>query len=149
MTYQVSPFGSFSPISRELTRFFEDGFPFARTLHGREFDEGQWLPSVDITEDAEAFRVVADLPGVDPSSMDISLHNGVLTIRGKRSTESEVKEGNFTRRERTQGTFVRQFSLPDAADEENISARSTNGVLEITLPKAKKAKPVTIKVEGE
>ena len=149
MTYQVSPLVSFSPVTRELARFFQDGHPFGRTLVGRELDDGPWSPSVDITEDAEAFRVVADLPGVDPASMDISLHQGVLTLRGNRSTAQEVKEGSFTRRERVQGAFVRQFSLPDAADEESISARSNNGVLEIILPKAKQAKPISIKVERD
>ena len=148
MSYLVSPFNRFGTLNRELSRFFDNRLPFAGAVLQDEFDEGHWSPSVDITENAENIRVVADVPGVDPASMEINLHNGVLTMRGERSTENEVKEGDFTRRERIHGTFVRQFHLPDSADEETVSAKSVNGVLEIVIPKAKRAKPITVKVEG-
>lgn len=145
MSYLVSPFNALNQINRELNRFFDDRYPAAGNL----LESGAWTPQVDISENEGEFRVVADIPGVKPEDMEIRLHNGVLTIRGERSTDNEVKEESFTRRERIRGTFLRQFNLPDSADEETVSAKSVNGVLEVTIPKAKKAKPVSITVEGE
>ncbi len=148
MSYLVSPFNRanrFNTLNRELSRFFDDRYPFAASA----FEDERWTPSVDVSETADGFRVVADVPGVDPSDMEISLHNGVLTIKGERSTTNDISEQNFTRRERTHGSFVRQFNLPDSADEETVSAKSVNGVLEITIPKAKKTQPISVKVEGE
>lgn len=145
MSYLVSPFNRFGQLNRDLSRFFDDRFPFASP----EFDDERWAPSVDISENAESFRVMVDVPGVRPDDMEINLHNGVLTIRGERSTENEASEDSFTHRERIRGSFVRQFNLPDSADEGTVSARSVNGVLEITIPKAKQAQPITIRVEGE
>jgi HSP20 family protein len=144
MNYRVSPFNALNEINRELNRFFED-----RPLSSNLIDGGNWTPHVDITECEDSFRVVADIPGVKPEEIEISLHNGVLTIRGERKTDSETEEENFRRRERTRGTFVRQFNLPDSADQETVSAKSNHGVLEVTIPKAKKASPISITVEGE
>lgn len=144
MSYFVSPFNTMNQINRELGRFFDD-----RPL-GHQATEGiKWKPHVDITEDEDCFRVIADIPGVKPDEIAISLHKGLLTVRGERKTDEEVSKDNFTRRERYRGTFSRQFNLPDTADESTVSAKSAHGVLEITIPKAKKAKPINIAVEGE
>ena len=140
----VSPFNAFNQLNRELGRFFDDSPQAYQVVEGT-----RWKPHVDIAENAECFRVTADIPGVKPEDIEISLHKGVLTVRGERKTDESMEDGNFTRRERFRGTFSRQFNLPDTADEETVSARSTNGVLEITIPKAKKAKPISITVEGE
>ena len=140
----VSPFNAFNQLNRELGRFFDDRPQAYQVVEGT-----RWTPHVDIAESPECFRVTADIPGVKPEDIEISLHRGVLTVRGERKTDESMEDGNFTRRERYRGTFSRQFNLPDTADEETVSARSTNGVLEITIPKAKKAKPISITVEGE
>ena len=145
MTYTVSPWSTLNQINRELNRFFDDRPPMASTLTR----ESHWTPSVDITEDPEAFRVLADLPGVKPEDMEISLHEGVLTLQGKRASETEATEGNYTRRERIRGSFRRQFNLPETANEETVTAKFNSGVLEIVIPKAEKRKPVSIQVEGE
>lgn len=145
MSYLLSPISTLNQINRELSRFFDDRYPGGVAM----LDESRWTPSVDITESEQGFKVVADVPGVDPKDMEISLHEGVLTIRGERETSSEVDEGNFTRRERIRGSFVRQFNLPDSADEETVSAKSVNGVLEISIPKAQRTQPIAVKVEGE
>ncbi len=145
MSYLVSPFNALNQINRELNRFFDDRY----TGTGQLLESTSWTPQVDIAENEDSFRVSADVPGVNPEDMEISCHNGVLTIRGERSTESEETKDNFTRRERFKGSFIRQFNLPDSVDEETVSAKATNGVLEVIIPKAKKAKPVSITVEGE
>jgi len=144
MSYFVSPFNRMNQINRELNRFFDD-----RPMTHQVVEGTNWTPHVDITENKDSFQVKADIPGVKPEDIEISLHKGVLTVRGERKTDEEVSEDNFTRRERFRGTFSRQFNLPDTADEETVSARSNNGVLEITIPKAKKAKPISITVEGD
>ena len=143
MTYLVSPFNAVNEINRELNRFFDDRY--IGTSHVAE--ARNWTPHVDITESDDSFRVAADVPGVKPEDMEISLHQGVLTIRGERSTDNEVKTDSFTRRERTRGTFIRQFNLPDSADQETVKARAVDGVLEVVIPKAKQAKPISISIE--
>ena len=145
MSYLLSPVSALSQINRELSRFFDDRQDGRAGL----LDDSGWAPSVDITEDDAAFKVVADVPGVDPKDIDISLHQGLLTIRGERETSQQDEAGSFARRERFKGRFLRQFNLPDSADAETVSAKSVNGVLEVTIPKAKKALPITVKVEGD
>ena len=141
MLYQISPFERLSRLNSQLYRFFDDPYPTS--------NDERWAPSVDIAESTSEFRILADVPGVKPADMEISLHNGLLTMRGERSTENEVKGNNVTHRERTLGSFMRRFSLPGSAEEATVSAKSVNGVLEVVIPKAKKAQPVAIKVQGE
>ncbi|MBT4163097.1 MAG: Hsp20/alpha crystallin family protein [Gammaproteobacteria bacterium] len=144
MSHFVSPFTALNQINRELNRVFDD-----RPITGQLVDSTIWKPQVDICENANSFKVIADVPGVDPKDIEISLHNGLLTIRGERKTDTEVEEDKFSRRERVRGTFSRQFNLPDSADAQTVSARSENGVLEVTIPKAKKARPINIAVDGD
>lgn len=141
MNYRVSPFGALDQISRELNHFFED-----RPLVAHQLESTAWRPHVDVAESEEAFVVTADIPGVDPENIEINLHNGVLSIRGERTADEESSENNVTRRERFTGSFLRQFNLPDAVDEDGISATSNHGVLEVTIPRAKKAQPRVIKI---
>lgn len=143
MNYRVSPFNALNQINRELNRFFDD-----RPL-GQISENSNWSPQVDISETEDSFLVTADMPGVKPEDIEISLHQGVLTLKGERKTEEEVSEANFTRRERVRGTFYRQFTVPQTADEDTVSAKSNHGVLEITIPKGHKAKPISITVEGD
>jgi len=94
-----------------------------------------WAPSVDISEDEKAFTLLADIPGVDPDKIDISMDKGVLTIKGERQSVSTEESENFKRVERQSGQFYRRFTLPDSADAEKIEANSKHGVLTITIPK--------------
>jgi HSP20 family protein len=94
-----------------------------------------WTPSVDITENDNAFVLHADIPGVKPDEIEVSMDNGVLTIKGERKTEEKTEKENFRRVERQYGIFYRRFSLPDTADAEKIEAHSENGVLMVTIPK--------------
>ena len=107
----------------------------------------QWRPAVDIKEYDERFVIYADLPGVKPEDIDITMEQGVLTLQGERTAE-QAEEGDGLRRvERMRGGFYRRFSLPDTADSDRIEAHGENGVLEITLPKHEKeqARKITVK----
>ena len=105
-----------------------------------------WAPSVDISEDDKAFTLRADIPGVEPKDIDISMEKGVLTIRGERQHSSEESEKGFHRQERQQGVFMRRFSLPDSVNAEAIEAHSKDGVLELVLPKTPAQQPRKIEV---
>lgn len=94
-----------------------------------------WAPSVDITENDKAFTLLADIPGVNPDDIEISMEKGVLTIKGERSTENVEEGENYRRVERQTGQFYRRFTLPDSADADKIEAKSEHGVLKITIPK--------------
>jgi HSP20 family protein len=107
-----------------------------------------WSPAVDISETENDLILKADIPDVDPKNVGIQLENGTLTLKGERRFE-EQKNGHkgFHRIERSYGSFVRAFSLPDSVDSEKVKADYNNGVLTITLPKKEVAKPKTINVE--
>ena len=107
-----------------------------------------WVPSVDIKEDKDAYIVAADVPGVDPKAIDVSLEDGVLTVKGERKDERSDEGEGYTRTERVYGSFYRRFTLPDTADADNISAKTEHGVLKLRIPKKEKALPKRITVEG-
>lgn len=105
-----------------------------------------WVPVVDIKEEKDRFVLNADLPGVKREDIDITMEDGVLSIRGDRRLEEVKEEGEYKRIERAYGTFYRRFSLPDTADADNISARSEDGVLEVVIPKRESVKPRRIEI---
>jgi HSP20 family protein len=107
----------------------------------------QWTPRCDIKEEAERFLILADLPGVDPKDIEISMDKGILTIRGERTTETKADDERFSRIERAHGVFHRRFALPDSADPEGIAATGRHGVLEISIPKRPAATPRRIQVQ--
>ncbi|MGH8273312.1 MAG: Hsp20/alpha crystallin family protein [Gammaproteobacteria bacterium] len=107
---------------------------------------GDWAPAVDVREEKEHYLIRADLPGVKPEDIEITLENGMLTVRGQRASETTTEESGWQRRERLSGNFYRRFSLPDSADAEQVSAKCDNGVLEVTIPKHARVKPRTIRV---
>ena len=107
-----------------------------------------WRPAVDIKEEADRFLITADLPGVDPKDIEITMDNGVLTIKGERQSETRVEKEGYKRVERVSGTFYRRFSLPDTADAERIEAKGKDGVLEVVLPKHEKVQPRKIEVRS-
>lgn len=105
-----------------------------------------WVPVVDIREDKDRFVLHADLPGVDRDSIDITMEDNVLSIRGERKLDEAGENGEYKRIERAHGTFYRRFSLPDTADPEGIAARCDKGVLEVVIPKRESVKPRRIEV---
>jgi HSP20 family protein len=112
-------------------------------------ETGAWVPQVDIKEEVDKFLVFVDVPGVDPKEIDVSWENKVLSLKGERKHEKKTESEGYTRVERSYGSFYRQFTLPETADEQNISAKSKHGVLEIVIPKREKetGRKITIKVE--
>jgi len=104
------------------------------------------VPTVDIFETDDDIVVTAELPGLEKDQVGVEYKDGILTLRGERNLEREVKEESYHRMERSYGAFHRSFTLPGTVDEEKISARMKNGVLEIHLPKKEAAKPKQIKV---
>ena len=109
---------------------------------------GAWIPAMDIREEEKQWVLNADLPGVDPESIDVTLEQGVLTIRGRRTLSKRDEEHGFRRVERVSGEFFRRFSLPDTADSDSVKARHANGVLEVTIPKQPQVMPRRISVEA-
>ena len=101
---------------------------------------------MDIKEEQNRFVIHADIPGVSPENIDVSMEKGVLTIKGEKETEAKSEKEGYKRVERIYGSFYRRFSLPDTADNEAINAKSQNGVLEIVIPKREAEKPKKISV---
>jgi len=107
-----------------------------------------WVPAVDIVEEKDRFLLRADVPGVAPTEIDVSMDDGVLTIAGERHTEKHEDAEGVRRFERVSGRFHRRFSLPETADAEGIIARSANGILEVSIPKLPEVQPRRIAVEA-
>ena len=106
-----------------------------------------WYPACDVFENKDAVKIVAELPGVGPEDVKISLENNLLTIRGEKRQHAEEKNERVHRYERTYGVFERGFSLPSTVDPEKIQAAYSNGVLTVTVPKAERARPREIAVK--
>lgn len=113
-------------------------------------ETSQWAPRVDIREEDKRFMILVDVPGVDPATIEVSMDQSILTIKGERQVDSEENGGKLTRQERVYGTFHRRFALPDSADADNISAHGKYGVLEISIPKKPETTPrrITINTDG-
>lgn len=135
--------GMLDPFRREMEdlmdRFFgqENRFTLAMKT---------WAPRVDVEETDREVLVKADLPGVDPKNVEISVENGVLTIRGDRKEEKEERKKNYHRVERFAGAFFRSIPLPPGVDAEKVSATSANGVVTVAIPKKPEAQPRKITV---
>ena len=108
-----------------------------------EFD---WNPSVDVSETDDSIIVTAEVPGVDPENIDVSVDENQLVISGEKKQEEEEKEKNFYRMERSYGSFKRIFTLPRSADVDKVSASQKDGVLTVTIPKTEVAKGKKVKV---
>jgi HSP20 family protein len=109
--------------------------------------EGTWHPSVDISENENAYVLKAELPGVKREDINIDINNKTLTLKGEKKFEEKTEKENHVRVERSYGSFSRTFALSDKVDTENVKASYKDGVLEITLPKKEEAKPREVKVE--
>ncbi len=107
-----------------------------------------WMPLVDIKEEAERFLIKADIPGVKPEAIEVTMEDGALTIRGERDEEKREKKDGYHRVERSYGAFYRRFAMPDTADADHIKAVSKDGVLEIEIPKRAVAKARKIDVKA-
>lgn len=143
---RYDPWNSLSKLHDEVNRLFND------SLQATDGDQSRvvtsnWSPAVDIREEADRYVITADVPGVDPKDIELTVESGVLTLRGERKLESEQNEGGYRRIERSYGTFYRRFALPDNADTESVSAKGNHGVLEVSVPKTERAQARRISVE--
>ena len=122
-------------MRREMDRIidrFSEAWPF------RAFAEtGRWIPSVDVAETDKEVIVRAELPGMDPKEIDISLTGNVITIKGERKHEREEKKENFHLVERSSGSFSRSLQLPVDVQTDKIKATYKDGILNVTMPKTK------------
>lgn len=135
-----------SRLERRISRFFNDaltGFDWQY----RDSAAAAWVPPVDIFEEADSIRIMAEVPGVKPGDVKISLEGNVLTIHGTKQQVAAEQTERVHRYERTYGAFERTFTLPATVDAGHIRAQYENGVLTVTLPKLEKAKPRQIQVE--
>jgi len=140
-----NPWSLFDQLQRELN------MPMSKfdTEENGNVATANWAPAVDIKEDDKAFTLLADVPGVDPDEIEVTMDKGVLTIKGKRQSEKETEEENYKRVERQYGVFYRRFTLPDSANADNIEAHSEHGVLKITIPKQEVAQSRRISVKKQ
>ena len=142
---RYEPFSLLNQLQREVNRLFDTS---------RFSDEessvaaSDWVPAVDIKEEDDRFIIQADLPGVDPKDIEITMENGILTLKGQRISETKEETEKYRRVERVRGTFLRRFSLPETVAADKIVAKSKNGVLEVVVPKGSAAQPHKINVEG-
>jgi len=113
----------------------------------RDSATAAWVPPVDILEEADAIRIMAEVPGIDPKDVKISVEGNVLTIHGTKQQIAEERTGRVHRYERTYGAFERTFTLPATVDANNIKAGYEHGVLTVTFPKVEQAKPRQIAVQ--
>lgn len=142
---RYEPWSMLNQIRREMDQMLETANEGGESSAIATSD---WIPAVDIKETKDAFILHADVPGVDPKDVDVHMENGILTIKGERESEKKDEREGYKRVERQYGSFYRRFSLPDTADAEKISAKSKNGVVEITIPKKEAVQPRKISVES-
>jgi HSP20 family protein len=142
----LDPFRDLAAIQDRMNQIFEDALARSR---GRDegFRTGMWTPAVDIYENNEFVVVKAELPGVEKDRISVEVKEGILTLRGERGFDRELKKESYHRIERAYGSFHRSFSLPVSVDQENVTARFQDGVLEVKLPKKDQEKPKQIEVD--
>ena len=135
-------------IREEMNRLFDNffsGMPERR----RGLLEGEWAPSVDVAETDDEVVVTVELPGVKQDDVDITIADDVLTLKGEKSEEKEIKKENYHRVERSYGSFQRSISLPTGVQADEAKAVFKDGVLHVNIPKAEEAKPKQIKINLE
>lgn len=145
--YQVPELTNWSPIDRLATLRDEFNRLFDWTAPTRDsgFFSG-WTPALDVYDDKDHFVVKVEVPGMKKEDIEISLHDGTLTVSGERKSEHEEKAGQTYRSERFFGKFQRSLTLPAAVDAGKVSASYKDGILTVQLPKAEEAKPRQIEV---
>ncbi|MGH8415185.1 MAG: Hsp20/alpha crystallin family protein, partial [Gammaproteobacteria bacterium] len=124
---RYEPWGFVNQLHGEINRLFDRGYADQDRESG--LTASDWIPAVDIKEEDNRFLIHADVPGVDPKDIEITMEDGILTLKGERKSETREERDGYHRVERTSGQFFRRFTLPDTADAEGVSAKGVNGVL--------------------
>ena len=146
---RFEPWSFVDLLQRDLDRIAARQFPNNR-FPSAEGDHAvaDWVPAVDVIEEKDRFVLRADVPGVNPDDIEVSMDAGVLTVSGHREEVSSTDEAGLKRVERVSGRFYRRFSLPDTANAEGIRASCRNGILEVTIPKQPEIQARRIHVEA-
>ena len=140
------PWTGMTNIKQELDRFFG---PFGELKLDEFAALGDWTPSMDVSETKEALVIKAEVPGLDPSDIQISLQEQYLTIKGEKRLEKDEKDERYHRVERTHGSFARSVRLPVGVDASKVTASFKNGLLTVMLPKTPAAKGTTIPIKAD
>ncbi len=135
------PFADFGELRHRVDQMFRD-------MAG---GEGRWTPSVDVIHRNGNLILRADLPGIKPDEVKITVDDDVLTVSGEHTEESETEKDNYMRRERRYGSFSRSMTLPAGVDAKDIKSTTEDGVLEVTIPvpKAEEKEPIEIETKGK
>ena len=141
---RFEPWRLMGHLHREIDQLFGDTPAASASAADRS---AAWIPAVDVLEEPERFTVHADLPGVLPADIQVTADKGVLTIRGARRIEKRDSQKGYERLERIEGDFLRRFTLPENARAVEITAKHTNGVLEVVIPKQPVVEPRRVNVE--
>ena len=139
----LATFGRLHQFQNEIDRLF--GAPLAALARTSALVSG-WVPALDAFEDKDSYVVKIELPGMKREDIQVSFHDGELTVSGERKPAEQLKDADVSRAERYFGRFERTVSLPTTVASDKISAQYKDGVLAITLPKAEQAKPRQIDV---
>jgi HSP20 family protein len=139
------PFRELEDMSERLNRVFSR--PSLRNSGKENLTVADWMPTVDISETEGEYLIKAELPEVRKEDVKVTVENGVLTLQGERRQEKEEKGKRFHRVERSYGSFVRSFTLPESVDDSSVKAEYKDGVLNLHLPKSEKVKPKAIDVK--
>jgi HSP20 family protein len=123
-----------SHLRNQINRVFDDFWGESWLAPRQEMAAGFW-PQIDVTETDKEIKVSAEIPGVEPKDIDVSVEDGMLTIKGEKKYEREEKEKGQYRMERSYGSFERAIELPAEVDESKAKAEFKKGVLRLTLPK--------------
>jgi HSP20 family protein len=139
------PFRELEDMSDRLNRMFSR--PALPPTNGKEtMVVADWAPSVDVSETDGEYQIKAEIPDVKKEDVKVTVEDGVLTIQGERKHEKEEKGKKYHRVERSYGSFIRSFTLPDLVDEGRVKAEFKDGVLNLQLPKSEKENPKAIEV---
>lgn len=141
---RFDPFRDLATLQDRMGRVFGD---VTRLTGTEDATWGNWIPAVDIFEKEDNLVLRAELPGMKEKDIDVHVENGVLTLRGERKREDEVKSESYHKIERYYGSFARTFALPTTVDVPKIRASYKDGILEVILPKAEAAKPKRIEIK--
>jgi len=140
-----NPLREMATLHQGLDRWFDDSFFTPRRWNG-ETNLKTWNPAVDLYEESDRFVIKAELPGLDRKDIEVDLNDRVLTLKGERSFENEVKEDGYYRKERAFGKFHRAFTLPANLNADEIKAEFKDGLLTINIPKPEEEKPKQITI---
>ncbi|RIA55078.1 Hsp20/alpha crystallin family protein [Dichotomicrobium thermohalophilum] len=139
--------GPFAELHKQMDELFDDWARTMRAPVAARRETGVLRPMIDVSETDDAFKIIAELPGVEEKDIDVTVSDDRLTIKAEKHKETEEKGEHFHRMERSYGTFERTMTLPRGVDTENVDAEMKNGTLTVTIPKTQSMKEHTRKIQ--